>query len=91
MQLAFNQGSKVEIDLMPVMLKRLTYTGSTLRSRPDAFKARVAADLRDRVWPLFADRKLRPVTHEVLPLDRAADAHRMMEEAGHLGKILLRP
>jgi NADPH:quinone reductase len=90
-QLAFNKGSKVEIDLMPVMLKRLTYTGSTLRSRPDAFKAQVARDLSKRVWPLFAANKLRPVTHAVLGFDAAGAAHKMMEDAGHRGKILLRP
>jgi len=90
-QLAFNAGSKVEIDLMPIMLKRLSYTGSTLRSRPDAFKAAVAAELQDKVWPLFAKGKLRPVTHEVLPLEKAADAHRLMESARHAGKILLTP
>lgn len=90
-QIAFNAGSKVEINLMPVMLKRLTYTGSTLRSRPDAYKTRVAADLRARVWPLFGEGKLRAVTHEVLPLAEAARAHAMMESAGHRGKILLRP
>jgi NADPH:quinone reductase len=90
-QLAFNKGSRVEIDLMPIMLKRLTYTGSTLRSRPDAFKAQVARDLADRVWPLFARGKLRPVTHVVLGFDEACAAHEMMEAAGHRGKILLRP
>lgn len=89
-QIAFNAGSKVEINLMPVMLKRLVYTGSTLRSRSDDFKARVAADLRERVWPLFAEGRLRPVTHEVLPLAEAARAHELMEAAGHRGKILLR-
>ncbi|WP_068119517.1 NAD(P)H-quinone oxidoreductase [Tropicimonas marinistellae] len=88
-QLAFNLGSKVEIDLMPVMLKRLTYTGSTLRSRPDDFKARVAQSLRDNVWPLFAAGNLTPVTHATLPLSDAAEAHRMMESARHHGKILL--
>lgn len=90
-QLAFNAGSKVEIDLMPVMLKRLTYTGATLRSRPDAFKSAVAADLRKTVWPMFGAGKLKAVTHEVLPLDKAAEAHRLMESAAHMGKILLRP
>ena len=90
-QLAFNAGSKIEIDLMPVMLKRINYTGSTLRSRPDAFKAAVAAELQDKVWPLFADGKLRPVTHQVLPLESAAEAHRLMESAAHTGKILLKP
>lgn len=90
-QLAFNKGSKIEIDLMPVMLKRLVYTGSTLRSRPEAFKTAVADDLRARVWPLFADRKLRPVTHTILPFSRAAEAHALMESAAHRGKILLVP
>ena len=90
-QIAFNAGSKVEINLMPVMLKRLTYTGSTLRSRSEAFKTRVAADLRARVWPLFGQGKLRPVTHAVLPLAEAARAHEMMESGRHRGKILLTP
>ncbi|MEM0944200.1 MAG: NAD(P)H-quinone oxidoreductase [Pseudomonadota bacterium] len=90
-QLAFNAGSKVEINLMPVMLKRLTYTGSTLRTRPDGFKSAVARALEAEIWPLFAEGRLRPVTHTVLPLDAAEEAHRMMEAATHRGKILLRP
>lgn len=90
-QLAFNKGSRIELDLMPVMLKRLTYTGSTLRSRPDEFKAAIAAALRERVWPLFATGALRAVTCRVLPLDQAAEAHGMLEGAKHLGKVLLRP
>ncbi len=90
-QLAFNHGSKVEINLMPVMLKRLTYTGSTLRSRPAEFKAAIATELREEVWPLFADGTLRSVTHAVLPMARAGDAHRTMEDGQHRGKILLRP
>ncbi|GAW33481.1 phthiocerol synthesis polyketide synthase type I PpsC [Roseovarius sp. A-2] len=90
-QLAFNQGSKVEIDLMPVMLKRISYTGSTLRSRPEAFKTRVAQALRRDVWPLFGKTALRPVTHRILPMTHAAEAHRLMEAGSHHGKILLRP
>ncbi|CAN5600241.1 NAD(P)H-quinone oxidoreductase [soil metagenome] len=90
-QLAFNKGSKVEINLMPIMLKRLVYTGSTLRTRSPDFKADVAAALEARVWPLFAEGRLRPVTHKVLPFAEAAEAHAMMEAAGHRGKILLRP
>jgi NADPH:quinone reductase len=88
-QLAFNKGSKVEINLMPIMLKRLVYTGSTLRTRSPDFKAEVARALESRVWPLFAERRLRPVTHTVLPFAEAAKAHAMMESAGHRGKILL--
>jgi NADPH:quinone reductase len=90
-QIAFNKGAEVQINLLPVMLKRLTYTGSTLRTRPSAFKARVGSELSARVWPLFGDGKLQPVTHTVLPLTRADEAHAMMEAAKHRGKILLQP
>jgi putative PIG3 family NAD(P)H quinone oxidoreductase len=90
-QLAFALGSKVEIDLMPVMLKRLHYTGSTLRSRPSAGKSEIARQLRGKVWPLFGQGKLRAVTGKTLPLSEAAAGHALMESAGHTGKILLRP
>lgn len=90
-QLAFNGGSKVQIDLMPIMLKRLAYTGSTLRSRPDGFKSAVAADLRDRVWPLFADGRLTAQTFRIFGFDEATAAHELMEAGGHRGKILLVP
>lgn len=90
-QIAFNKGSKVEIDLMPMMLKRLTLTGSTLRSRSAEFKARVARELEEQVWPLFAAGRLRPVTHCILPLEQAAAAHEMLEAARHRGKVLLQP
>lgn len=90
-QLAFRKGSKVEIDLMPIMIKRLVLTGSTLRPRPDDFKAAVARDLEEKVWPLFAQGRLRTVTQAVLPLTEAAEAHRRMEAGGLRGKILLRP
>jgi putative PIG3 family NAD(P)H quinone oxidoreductase len=90
-QLAFGAGSKVEVNLMPVMLKRLTYTGSTLRTRPSKFKARIASELESDVWPHFEDRSIRPVTGTTFPLAEAAKAHAMMEKAGHVGKILLVP
>ncbi|NNK78348.1 MAG: NAD(P)H-quinone oxidoreductase [Litoreibacter sp.] len=89
--LAFNKGSKIEINLMPMMLKRLTLTGSTLRSRPDGFKSAVASELRDTVWPIFAAGKLRAVTYRTLPLEEAAEGHRLMESGNHRGKILLLP
>jgi NADPH2:quinone reductase len=89
--LAFNQGSKIEIDLMPMMLKRLSLTGSTLRSRPDAFKSAVAAELRAQVWPKFGEGKLRTLTDTVLPLAEAAKGHALMESGKHKGKILLKP
>ena len=90
-QLAFNAGSRIEIDLMPVMLKRLSFTGSTLRSRSDQFKADVAADLRTLVWPLFARgaTQLRATTFARFMLAEAAKAHVMMESASKQGKILL--
>jgi len=88
-QLAFAAGSKVEINLMPVMLKRLTYTGSTLRTRPAAFKARVAQELEAKVWPLIESGKIRVVTGKTFPLAEAAQAHALMESAQHTGKIVL--
>jgi putative PIG3 family NAD(P)H quinone oxidoreductase len=88
-QLAFALGSKVEINMMPVMLKRLTYTGSTLRTRPPEFKARIAAELREKVWPKIEGGRIRVVTHKTFPLTEAAAAHALMESAGHTGKILL--
>jgi putative PIG3 family NAD(P)H quinone oxidoreductase len=88
-QLAFAAGSKVEINLMPVMLKRLTYTGSTLRTRPVPFKTRVARELEAQVWPRIAEGKIRVVTGKTFPLAQAAQAHALMESSGHTGKILL--
>jgi putative PIG3 family NAD(P)H quinone oxidoreductase len=88
-QLAFAAGSKLELNLMPVMLKRLTYTGSTLRTRPPAFKARVAQELEAKVWPLIESGKIRVVTGRTFPLAQAAQAHALMESAQHTGKIVL--
>jgi NADPH2:quinone reductase len=90
-QLAFNKGSKIEIDLMPLMLKRLKLTGSTLRSRPDSFKSAVASDLTATVWPLFSGAKprLKTTTYATFPLAKAAEAHSLMESASQRGKILL--
>jgi NADPH:quinone reductase len=89
-QLAFGAGSKVEINLMPVMLKRLTYTGSTLRTRPPAYKTRIARELEARVWPQLEAGKIRVVTRQTFPLAEAAKAHALMESAQHIGKILLK-
>ena len=88
-QLAFAAGSKVEINLMPVMLKRLTYTGSTLRTRPPAFKARVAQELEAKVWPLIESGRIGVVTRQTFALAAAAQAHALMESARHTGKIVL--
>ncbi|TNE75767.1 MAG: NAD(P)H-quinone oxidoreductase [Gammaproteobacteria bacterium] len=87
--LAFLQGSRVEVDLMPVMLKQLILTGSTLRARPVAEKAAIARSLLDKVWPLLDNGSVAPVIHTTYPLQNAADAHRLMESSEHIGKIVL--
>jgi putative PIG3 family NAD(P)H quinone oxidoreductase len=88
-QIAFLQGSRVQVDLMPVMLKRLVFTGSTLRSQPVAEKARIAGAVERELWPLLDSGAVKPVVHEILPLAEAAEAHRIMENSEHIGKILL--
>lgn len=88
-QLAFALGSKVDINLMPVMLKRLTYTGSTLRTRPPAFKAKIAQELEAKVWPLLESGRIRVVTRQTFPLAEAGAAHALMESSRHIGKIVL--
>jgi putative PIG3 family NAD(P)H quinone oxidoreductase len=88
-QLAFGAGSKVEINLMPVMLKRLSYTGSTLRTRPPKFKSEIARQLEEKVWPLIATGQIKPMVNAVFPLADAAKAHALMESSTHIGKILL--
>lgn len=87
--IAFLRGPKVELNLMPVMLKRLTLTGSTLRARTTAQKAALAATVREKVWPLVTGGQVRPVIAKTFPLDAAADAHRLMESSTHIGKIML--
>lgn len=88
-QLAFGAGSKVEINMMPVMLKRLSYTGSTLRTRPPAYKNEIARQLEEKVWPLIAAGSIKPMVNAVFPLAQAAQAHALMESSTHIGKILL--
>jgi NADPH2:quinone reductase len=89
-QIAFLQGSKVgSFDFMPVMLKRLTLTGSTLRPRSVAQKAEIARELREKVWPLLEAGTVRPVIHKTFPLAEVAEAHRLMESSKHIGKIML--
>jgi putative PIG3 family NAD(P)H quinone oxidoreductase len=89
-QLAFDRGAKAEIPIAPIMLKRLRWTGSTLRPRPPEFKAAVARELEERVWPLFRTGKLKTVTSRVFALAEARAAHEAMQAPGHSGKILLR-
>jgi NADPH2:quinone reductase len=77
------------MNLMPIMLKRIIYTGSTLRTRPADYKARIAAVLEAKVWPLIAEGRIRAQSHHIFPLAKAAEAHSLMESAAHFGKILL--
>ncbi|HUZ64944.1 MAG TPA: NAD(P)H-quinone oxidoreductase [Acetobacteraceae bacterium] len=90
-QVAFQEGSVAEsLDLLPVMVRRLTITGSTMRPRTTAQKGAIAADLRAKVWPLLDAGRCAPVIHEVFPMEQAAAAHRLMESGAHIGKIMLR-
>ena len=88
-QIALQGGPKVEMNLLPIMLKRLTLTGSTLRPRTVAQKAMIAHSLREKIWPLLESGKVRPIIHATFPLAQASDAHRMMESSQHIGKIVL--
>ncbi|SEH96088.1 putative NAD(P)H quinone oxidoreductase, PIG3 family [Paracoccus alkenifer] len=88
--IAFLGGPKVTLNLAPVMTRRLTITGSTLRPQSDLAKARIADELRAHVWPMIATGKLRPVMDAEFPLAEAAAAHAHMEAGDHIGKIALR-
>jgi len=88
-QIAFLKASKTEIDLMQVMRRRLTITGSTLRPRSTAEKGAIARALESHVWPLLASREVAPVVHGTFPLAEAAAAHALMESSRHIGKIVL--
>jgi putative PIG3 family NAD(P)H quinone oxidoreductase len=89
LQIAVQQGARIELDLRTVMLKRLTISGSTLRARAPDEKGAIARALYQRVWPLIESGAVRPVVHRTFPVDCAADAHRLMEEGSHIGKIVL--
>jgi putative PIG3 family NAD(P)H quinone oxidoreductase len=82
-------GTSAELDLQMLMRKRASILASTLRARPPAEKAAIVAGAREQVWPLLSAGRVRPVTDRVLPMADAADAHRVMEQGTHVGKILL--
>jgi len=88
-QIAFLRGAKAEINFAPVMLKRLTLTGSTLRPRSVEQKAAIAAALTEKVWPLLDSGQIGPVVHATFPLAEAAQAHELMDSSAHIGKIVL--
>jgi NADPH:quinone reductase len=87
--IATQGGSKADVDLRPLMMKRLTLTASTLRAQPVENKGRLAAALRENVWPLFSTKRLRPLIRERFPLAQAAAAHELLESGRHIGKIIL--
>jgi NADPH2:quinone reductase len=87
--IAFLKGSKVEIDLLPMMIKRLTLTGSTLRPRTVEEKAAICRALENNVWPLIEKAGIKPQIYRTFPLAEAASAHALMESSQHIGKIVL--
>ena len=87
--IAFLRGSKTELDLLPLMLKQIVLTGSTLRAQSLENKARIAAGVESHVWPLIAEGKFKPVIHSRFPLAEAYKGHALMESSQHIGKILL--
>ncbi|MDP6774171.1 MAG: NAD(P)H-quinone oxidoreductase [Rhodospirillales bacterium] len=87
--IAFLQGSKVEVDLMPLLMKHLTITASTLRPQTIEQKGEIASALRERIWPLVEAGDIKPVIDSTFPLTDAAEAHRLMESSRHIGKIML--
>jgi len=89
-QIAFLQGPKVELNLVQMMTRRLTLTGSTLRPQSDLAKARIAQELRQHVWPLLATGRVAPVMDQEFALEKASAAHARMESSAHIGKIVLK-
>ena len=87
--ISFLGGSKISIDMMPVLQKWITITGSTLRPRNIVEKGKIAEKLFLEVWPLLETGKIRPKIAQTFPLNKAADAHKLMESSGHTGKIIL--
>jgi NADPH:quinone reductase len=89
-QIAFLQPSKTEVDWIGLMVKRLTFTGSTLRPRTAADKAQIANELHQKVWPMLQQGKCLPVVHQVFDLREATQAHELMESSTHIGKIMIK-
>ena len=87
--IAFLEGAKAEVDFLPVMLKRLTLTGSTLRIRSVAEKAEIARALEEWIWPLIERGTIKPEIYRTFPMREAAAAHELMESSAHIGKIVL--
>ncbi|MEJ6392769.1 NAD(P)H-quinone oxidoreductase [Gymnodinialimonas sp. 2305UL16-5] len=89
-QIAFLQGPKVELNFAQLMVRRLTISGTTLRPQSEAAKTAIAAELRQKVWPLLASGRVAPVMDQSFALKEAAAAHTRMESSQHIGKIVLK-
>ena len=87
--IAFLGGTKTQLNMTDILRRRLTITGSTLRPRPVAFKAKLAQSLEEKVWPLIAGGQIKPVIHSCFELADARDAHALMESSTHVGKLIL--
>jgi putative PIG3 family NAD(P)H quinone oxidoreductase len=87
--IAYLQGPVAKVNFLPIMLKRLTVSGSTLRPQSPEVKAKIAQQLLKHIWPFYADQTIKPVIAKVFPFDKVSDAHRLMESNQHIGKIVL--
>lgn len=88
-QIGIQNGSNSEVNLLSIMIKRITISGSTLRARNKSFKSKIAKQLIDNVWPLLTSGQIKPVIHTTFPLQEAGIAHQLMESSQHIGKIIL--
>jgi NADPH:quinone reductase-like Zn-dependent oxidoreductase len=88
-QISFLESSRPELDWTPLMAKRITFTGSTLRPRSLVDKTLIGQELVEQVWPLLSAKRVAPVIHRVFPLQAASQAHALMESSEHIGKIML--
>jgi NADPH:quinone reductase-like Zn-dependent oxidoreductase len=88
-QIGVQNGPAKDLNLMPMLAKRLTHTGSTLRSRSIQEKAQIAEELEQHVWPLLEQGKLKPLIFKSFRLEKAAEAHALLESGAHIGKIVL--
>lgn len=89
MLIALQNGSKIEMNLLPILLKRLIINGSTLRARSTSFKKQIAQQLLTTVWPLLSSGKIKPIINSTFPIEEAHKAHQLMESSQHIGKIVL--
>ncbi|NIY71009.1 NAD(P)H-quinone oxidoreductase [Marivivens donghaensis] len=89
-QIAFLKGPKADVNWAQLMMRRLTFTGSTLRPQSDAAKAAIADQLREHVWPLLGAGRIKPIVYKEFSLDEAADAHALIESSAHIGKLVMR-